>query len=1312
VEGPVAGTISYSGGTTICTGTSKDLILSGHSGSIQWQSSSDNSTWTDVSGATAPSFNTGNLATATYFRAKLSSGSCTPVYSSSQLITLDALSVAGTISGSTSVCPDATSTLTLSGYTGTIVWTSAPTIGASYVSVGVATASYTTPAIATAGYFKAQVTNGTCPAVTTSAYTVSATPLGNIATSITGPGSVTLGGTATYSVPSVTNATSYVWNLPAGMSITSNSNGGATIVVSVANNCLGGTISVQAVGCTNSSVITKSIYAIPSTSTLTIATTALGAPIICGGTSATFTTSTTSPTATATYLWTLPSGVTLASGSTLTGSSITVDFATGYSGGSLSVTRASSTESLSANYTVGALAIPANLNGPTSLCGSTTATYTVASVNNATGYEWSLPSGMTITSGTGTIMIGTSWSGSVSGTVQVRALGACGNSAWRSISVASMATPGAISGPTVICGASSNTISASGTSSTPVTSATYSIAAVSGASTYTWSVPTGMTIVGSATGTSINVTITPSSFVSGQVTVIANGTTGCTSATRTLDVYKAVNAMTGLSNIPSSVSSVVYSVPNVSGYTYSWTVPTGMSIASGSGTNSITVSVTHPLCYSGTVSCVIGTACGNTTVSKTVQTSNITSVLASYNNATQGYYSNVTVAPVSGATGYKFKLESSLGTTVYAESSNHVLPLYTVPNFTYGVSYDISVAIKTLSTTYDDNGYGCSITLNTPTTTIQTASCGSTVGYYSNILANLQGPNTGYKFKLVEGSNTIEVTSTNHVLSTSTIPGFKYGVTYAVSVAIKNAAGVYGAYGASCNISTTAPTIQTASCGSTVGYYSNILANPLGPNTGYMFKLVPSTGGAAIEVTTSNHVLSTYNIPNFIYGITYSVSVCVKNSAGEYGGYGASCNISTTAPTISTASCGSTVGYYSNILANPLGPNSGYKFKLVPSTGGAAIEVTSTNHVLPTYNIPNFIYGITYSVSVSVKNAAGVYGGYGASCDVSTTAPTISSASCNATVGYYANILADPLGPNSGYKFKLVNGSTIIEVESTNHVLPVYSISQIQPLTAYEVSVCVKNAQGQFGGYGQACTVTTGAFTVTTSLATSSCGTTVNDLTAVNINPIAGAAAYMLEFTGPSPATAVYTATFEATPTTSSFAIGEMTWMTGNPSTATTLPTGMYNVKVKFTYDTEQAYSIAGAACNLTYNLPQGMVEQGPQQSNDASDELQTAEPTTATANEASTIEITATSSKWQAIVTANPFDLNFAVKLSGVEALEATAMWNIRVLDMSGKVLEQGDFTKEELMSANYGEGLASGVYMVHIAQGNEQRMLRVVKR
>ncbi|MGP8215340.1 MAG: T9SS type A sorting domain-containing protein [Bacteroidia bacterium] len=57
--------------------------------------------------------------------------------------------------------------------------------------------------------------------------------------------------------------------------------------------------------------------------------------------------------------------------------------------------------------------------------------------------------------------------------------------------------------------------------------------------------------------------------------------------------------ISGLQNVPANKNSVSYSVPNISGVTYNWTVPSGATIASGQGTNTITVDFTT---YSGNVS--------------------------------------------------------------------------------------------------------------------------------------------------------------------------------------------------------------------------------------------------------------------------------------------------------------------------------------------------------------------------------------------------------------------------------------------------------------------------------------------------------------------------------------------------------------------------------------------------------------------------------------------------------------------------------------------------------------------------------------
>ncbi|WP_284651382.1 T9SS sorting signal type C domain-containing protein [Flavobacterium terrisoli] len=80
---PVAGTVSSN--QSICSGaTPSNISLSGSSGNIQWQSSNDNSVFTDISGQTSstlPDTTIGALTATKYFRAVVSNGVCTPAIS-------------------------------------------------------------------------------------------------------------------------------------------------------------------------------------------------------------------------------------------------------------------------------------------------------------------------------------------------------------------------------------------------------------------------------------------------------------------------------------------------------------------------------------------------------------------------------------------------------------------------------------------------------------------------------------------------------------------------------------------------------------------------------------------------------------------------------------------------------------------------------------------------------------------------------------------------------------------------------------------------------------------------------------------------------------------------------------------------------------------------------------------------------------------------------------------------------------------------------------------------------------------------------
>lgn len=158
---------------------------------------------------------------------------------------------------------------------------------------------------------------------------------------------------------------------------------------------------------------------------------------------------------------------------------------------------------------------------PTVCAGQTGVAYSVGAISGATGYSWSLPTGATIATGSNTNSITVNYSTSAAtGYISVRGISSCGyggSSPNYSVTVNSIAQPGAISGNTSVCAGSMYT---------------YSVSPVSGATSYTWTIPSGAT--GSSTTNSINVTF---GTTSGPISVVANSSaTGCTSTPSTLAV--------------------------------------------------------------------------------------------------------------------------------------------------------------------------------------------------------------------------------------------------------------------------------------------------------------------------------------------------------------------------------------------------------------------------------------------------------------------------------------------------------------------------------------------------------------------------------------------------------------------------------------------------------------------------------------------------------------------------------------------------------------------------------------------------------
>ncbi len=113
--GSVAGTVS--GGTTVTSATnSTTLTATGSVGSLQWQSSTDNATFTDISGATNTTHTATNVTQTTNYRVRATNGSCGSVFSPSATILYQAPPTSGTtaaITASNGTTPATNNTPTL-----------------------------------------------------------------------------------------------------------------------------------------------------------------------------------------------------------------------------------------------------------------------------------------------------------------------------------------------------------------------------------------------------------------------------------------------------------------------------------------------------------------------------------------------------------------------------------------------------------------------------------------------------------------------------------------------------------------------------------------------------------------------------------------------------------------------------------------------------------------------------------------------------------------------------------------------------------------------------------------------------------------------------------------------------------------------------------------------------------------------------------------------------------------------------------------------------------------------------------------------
>lgn len=180
----VGGTAAASN-STICSGSSSSITLSGHTGTIQWQQSNNGTdSWINVvggSGATTAIYTTPALTSTTYYRAVVTSGVCSSTNSTVAAVVVNPTSAVGVVSVTSSpICYNSNTSVSISSATGSIQWQQSANGIDCWADVtggsGATSLVYATPMLTATTYYRSIVTSGICSQIESSVAEVVVTP--------------------------------------------------------------------------------------------------------------------------------------------------------------------------------------------------------------------------------------------------------------------------------------------------------------------------------------------------------------------------------------------------------------------------------------------------------------------------------------------------------------------------------------------------------------------------------------------------------------------------------------------------------------------------------------------------------------------------------------------------------------------------------------------------------------------------------------------------------------------------------------------------------------------------------------------------------------------------------------------------------------------------------------------------------------------------------------------------------------------------------------------------------------------------------
>jgi hypothetical protein len=468
---------------------------------------------------------------------------------------------------------------------------------------------------------------------------------------ITGPQSVCKNTTGNvYTVAPIANTTGYTWTVPSGATITAGANTNS-ITVSYSVAAVSGNVTVAGTnfcgsGLTNSLAVTVNALPAPTVSGLTA---------VCQNVAGTIYTTQSGMT---NYTWSVTGGTITAGAGT---SAVTVTWNTvGTQSISINYSNANGCTAVApASFPINILPLPVpTISGANVAC-ETTAYLDYTTEPGMTNYVWNITPNSGTYAMTGTNVTSVFWTSPGAKWVSVSYTNANGCATAiptiYNVTVNPLpGTPGAITGQSAVC-AGSNGVA-------------YSVAAVTNATSYVWTLPAGATIASGAGTNSITVNYNATA-TSGNISVLAHNNCGDGQSSAVFPlvvntVPVTPGAITGAATVCQGSAGITYSVTAVAGATsYNWTVPTGVTIATGAATNSITVNysltaISGNITVSGVNTCGTGTASTkaitvNTKPATPVVTLNVNILISSSASGNQWYRDGVAI---SGATAQTYTI--------------------------------------------------------------------------------------------------------------------------------------------------------------------------------------------------------------------------------------------------------------------------------------------------------------------------------------------------------------------------------------------------------------------------------------------------------------------------------------------------------------------------------------------------------------------------------------------------------------------------------------------------------------------------------